>query len=67
MKIKIYRSIIFPVVLYGYETWSLAFKEGHKLRMFESKVLRKILVFGPKEGDVAGCWRRLHNDKLYYL
>jgi hypothetical protein len=45
-KIKIYRSIILPFVLYGYETWSLTLREEHKLRVFENRVLRRI--FGPK-------------------
>ena len=44
-KIKIYRTIIFPVVLYGYETWSLTMREERRLRMFENRVLRR--VFGP--------------------
>ena len=46
LKIKIYRTIILPVVLYGYETWSLTLKEEHGLRVFENRVLRR--VFGPK-------------------
>jgi hypothetical protein len=48
LRIKIYRTIILPVVLYGCETWSFALREEHKLRVFENKVLRKI--FGPKSG-----------------
>jgi len=46
LKIKIYRTIIFPVVLHGCETWSLTLMEEYRLRMFESKVLRRI--FKPK-------------------
>ena len=46
LKIKIYRTIILPVVLYGCETWSLTLREEHKLRVFENRVLRRI--FGPK-------------------
>jgi hypothetical protein len=46
MKIKGYRNIMLPVGLYGCETWSLTFKEEHRLRMFENRVLRKI--FGPR-------------------
>ena len=38
LKIKIYRTIIFPVVLYGCETWSLTFGEGHRLRVFEENI-----------------------------
>jgi hypothetical protein len=46
MKIKIYRTIILPVVLFGCETWSVTLREEHKLRVLENRVLRKI--FGPK-------------------
>ena len=42
LKIKIYRTIILPVVLYGCETWSLTFREDHRLRVFENRVLRRI-------------------------
>jgi hypothetical protein len=61
-KIKIDRSIIFPVVLYGCETWSHTLREEHRLRMFENRVLRRI--FGPKRDGVTGEWRRLHNEEL---
>ena len=43
LKIKIYRPIILPVVLYGYETWSWTRREERKLSMFENMVLRRIL------------------------
>jgi hypothetical protein len=49
LKIKIYRTIIFPVVLYGCETWSLTLREERKLRVFENRVLRRI--FGPRRTD----------------
>ena len=45
LKIKIYRTIIFLVVLYGCETWSLTLREGRKLRVFENMVLRRIFFF----------------------
>jgi hypothetical protein len=51
LKIKIYRIIILPVVLYGCETWSLALREERRLRVFENRVLRR--VFGPKMGEVT--------------
>jgi len=60
-KIKIYRTVILPVVLYGCETWSLTLREERKLKMFENRVLR---VFGPRKDEVAGEWRRLHNVEL---
>ena len=47
LKIKIYRTIIPPVVLYGCETWSLTLREERRLRVFENRVLRR--VFGPKK------------------
>jgi len=62
LKIKIYRTIIFPVVLYGRETWSLTLREERKLRLFENMVLRRI--FGPRRDEVTGEWRRLHNEFL---
>ena len=50
------------VVLYGCETWSLTLRKERKLRVFENMVLRRI--FGPKRDEVAGEWRRLHNEEL---
>jgi hypothetical protein len=46
IKIKIYRTLTLPVLLYGCETWSLTLREEHGLRVFENRVLRRI--FGPK-------------------
>jgi len=62
MKIKIYRTIILPVVLYGCETWSLTLREECGQRVFESRVLRKI--FGPQRDEVTEECRKLHNEKL---
>jgi len=62
LKIKIYRTVILPVVLYGCETWSLTLREERKLRVFESRVMRRI--FGPRRDEVTGEWRRLHNEEL---
>ena len=56
LKIKIYRNIILPVVLYGCETWSLTLREERRLRVFENRVLRRI--FGPKRDEVTGEWRK---------
>ena len=61
LKIKIYRTIILPVVLYGCDTWSLTLREERKLRVFEDMVLRRI--FGPRRNEVRER-RRLHNEKL---
>ena len=52
LKIKIYRTIILPVVLYGCETWSLALQEERKLRVFGNMVLRRI--FGPRRNKITG-------------
>jgi len=65
LKIKIYRTIILPVVLYGCETWSLTLQEERKLRVFENKVLRRI--FGPRRDEVMGEWGRLHNEEINVL
>jgi len=60
--IKIYRTIILPVVLYGCETWSLTLRDERRLRVFENRVLRR--VFGPKRDEVTEEWRELHNEEL---
>jgi hypothetical protein len=52
VKIKIYRTIILPVVLYGCETWSLTLRVECRLRVFENRVLRRI--FGPKRDEETG-------------
>jgi hypothetical protein len=65
LKIRIYKTIVLPVVLYGYETWSLTLREEHRLRVLENRVLRKI--FGPKRDEVTGEWRKLHNEELLDL
>ena len=62
LKIRIYRTIILPVVLYGCETWPLTLREERRLRVFENRVLRGI--FGCKRDEVTGEWRRLHNEEL---
>ena len=62
LKIKIYRTIILPVILYGCESWSLTLREERRLRVFENGVLRRI--FGPKRDEVTGEWRKLHNEEL---
>jgi hypothetical protein len=65
LKIRIYKTIILPVVLYGCKTWSLTLREEHRLRVFGNRVLRRI--FGPKIDEVTGEWRKLHNEELHDL
>jgi hypothetical protein len=65
VKIKIYKTTILPVVLYGCETWSLTLREEHRWRVFENRVLRRI--FGPKRDEVTAGWRKLHNEELHGL
>jgi hypothetical protein len=65
VKVKIYKTIILPVVLYGCETWSLTLREDHRVRVFENRVLRRI--FGPKREEVKGEWRKLHSEELHNL
>jgi hypothetical protein len=62
LKIKKYRTIILPVVLYGCETWSLTLREERRRRVFKNRVLRR--VFGPKRDEVTGEWRKLYNEEL---
>jgi hypothetical protein len=54
------------VVFYGCDTWSLTLREGHRLRVFENRLLR---IFGPKKVDMMGDWGKLHEDlhDLYFL
>ena len=65
LKIKIYRTKILSVVLYGCGTWSLTLRKEHRLRVFENSMLRRI--FGPKMDEVTGEWRKLHNEENSYL
>jgi hypothetical protein len=65
VKVKIYKTTILPVVLYGCETRSLMLIEEHRLRVFENRVLRRI--FGLKRVEVTGEWRKLHNEELHNL
>ena len=68
IKIKICKTLILPVVLYGCETWPLTLREVYKLRVLESTAIRK--VFGPKRDEVTREWRTLHNEEindLYFL
>ena len=60
MKLLYYR-----LYLYGCETWSLALREEHRLRVFENKVIRKI--FGAKKDEITGEWGKLHNAELHAL
>jgi hypothetical protein len=64
LKIKIYKTVILPVVLYGCETWYLTLKEEHGLRDFVNRVLR--WIYGPKREE-DGSWRKVHNDELHSL
>ena len=58
--INICRTIIFPVVLYGCEIWSLMLGEERMLRVFQNMMLRRI--FWTKRDKVTGDWRKLHNE-----
>jgi hypothetical protein len=62
---RIHKTIILSVVLYGCEICSLTLREGHRLGVFESRVLRRI--FGPRRDEVTGEWRKLHNEELHDL
>ena len=64
LEIKIYKRIIFLFVLYGCETYSLTLREECRLRVFETRILRRIFEL---KRDVNGEWRRLHNEELYSL
>ena len=59
IKIKMYRTKILPVVMFGCETWSLTLGEERRLRVIENGMLR--MLFGPKTDKVTGEWKRQHN------
>jgi hypothetical protein len=65
LKVKMYKTIILPVVLYGCETWPLTLREEHRLRVLENRVVWRI--FGPKRDEVTGECRKLHNGELHNL
>jgi hypothetical protein len=58
IKIRKYKTVILPVVLYGCVTWSLALKEEHGLTVFGSKVVRD---------EVTLSCRKLHNGEVHNL
>jgi hypothetical protein len=62
LRLKIYKTITLPVVLYGCETWSLTLKEKHRLSVSENRVLKRMFV---KREEVVGDWRILHNEELH--
>jgi hypothetical protein len=62
VKIRIYETIILPVVLYGCKTWPLTLREVHRLWAFENRVHSRL--FRPKRIEVTGEWRKLHNEEL---
>jgi hypothetical protein len=59
------KIFVFPVVLYGCETWSLTVREEQRLKTFEYRVLRRI--FGPKREEVVGGWKRMHSEEVHSL
>jgi hypothetical protein len=65
VKVKIYKTTILSVILYGCETWSLTLREEHRLRVFENRVLRRI--FRPKRDEVTGECRKLLSEELHIL
>jgi hypothetical protein len=65
VKVKIRKTIILLVILYGCETWSLTLREEHRQKVFENRVLRNI--FGPKRDEVTGEWRKLHKEEVHNL
>ena len=64
IKVKIYRTVIWPFVFYGCETWSLTLREKCSVRVFENRVLRRILGL---RGRSNKEWRKLHNEEFNNL
>jgi hypothetical protein len=65
IKVKICKTIILSVVLFGCETWSVTLREKHRLKAFENKMFRRI--FGPKRDEVMEEWKKLNNGVLHNL
>jgi hypothetical protein len=65
IKIKIYKTVILPVVLYECETWSLTIREENRLGVFENRILRRI--YGRLREEMSGGWRKLHNEEHHNL
>jgi hypothetical protein len=65
IEIRIYKTLILPVVLHVCETWSLILREKCRPMVFQNRVLRRI--FRPKTDEVMGGWRKLHNGELHNL
>jgi len=65
LKIKIYRTVILPVILYGCETLSLILREERRPRVFENMALRGI--YGLKRDEVTGEWIKLRNEELNHM
>jgi hypothetical protein len=59
---RLCKTIILLVVLYGCDTWSLTLREEHRLRVVENRVLMRI--FGPKSDEVTGGWRKQYKIVL---
>jgi hypothetical protein len=64
VKIKMCKTVIFLVVLYGFETWFLTLREEHRLRVFENRELR---TFGLNRDEIIGGWRKLNSEELHNL
>jgi hypothetical protein len=62
VNIRIYKSIVLPVVLYGCETWPPTLREKHRLTVFENRMLR--IIVRPKRDEMMGGWKKLHNKEL---
>ena len=63
--LKVHRTIILSVVVYRCETLSLTLWEECKVRVFENRVLSRIL--GPKRDEATGEWRKIHNEEINNL
>jgi hypothetical protein len=65
VNIVIYTTIILSVVLFGCQTWPLTLRDKHRLRAFESRVLR--IIFRSKRDEVTAGWRKLRIEELRSL
>jgi hypothetical protein len=63
VKVKIYTTVFLTVDLRGCENWSLILRDGNRLRVFENRVVKRVI--GRNGVDVMGDWRRLHDWELH--
>ena len=64
-KIKIFKSMVKPVLLYGSESWTITEETRKKLQVFINRCLRSILgIFWPETMTNEELWKRAKEEKI---